>query len=126
MSEKIKVLFYSSNPAATYGTSKVGKEISFRLANDSRFEIFFVSPDYLGIPYKSENGISILPVHPYQKGSKQWVELIASYINHLKPHVFLPFTDSFLLFDDGIHHLSFEDCHTRMLGYFNLDSITMK
>ena len=122
--EKVRVMFYASNPAATYGTSKVAKEIGFKLAKDPTFEVHFVSPDYLGIPYKA-HGVNVLPVHPFQKGSKEWLSTLTSYINYIKPHVMIPFTDAFLLYDDGLHNLEFKDSHTRMLAYLNLDSITI-
>lgn len=118
---KIRLLVYGSNPYATYGTSKVNKEIFERIAKDDRFEVHFIAADYIGIP-RVINNITLYPISMHPRGSKEWVKYLIDYCNEIQPHIFLPFTDAFLLFKEGIHLLNFTKSPIKTVGYFNLDS----
>src|SRR3990167_1523570 len=125
MSDKIKVVFYGANPMATYGTSKVINEITSRLVKDNRFNVSVIAHDYNGIPNRTKEGVNILPVPYVQRGSEMYVKNIIAYLNSLQPDIFIPFTDAFLLFDEGLHNIEFSKSKTKLIGYFNLDSVTI-
>lgn len=119
--DQIKIMVYCASPWSTYGTSKVMREVYSRIGKDPRFAVHYYATDYHGVPLKRD-GMHIYPSANFKRGTKEWVDHVATHINMIKPDYFFIFTDGFILFKEGMHSIDMSKAPTKTIGYFNCDT----
>jgi len=99
--DKIRVAFYSNDPALPVGYSKVIREIGTRLNKDPLYEVCFISEqqrakttDFQGMPV-------------FGTDPKQMWQSIERTIREQNIDIFFCIEDAFTLYNQGIHNIDF-------------------
>jgi len=119
---QIKVMFYVDGYKQTTGYSRVVRNLAKRLAKDDKYMV--ICQDLVDFsPSSIEDGkVLRLPSMGLRQKPEQTPFLagVLNHINLLKPDVFIPVTDAFLMTADGLDKLDFGS--VKLMPYIPIDS----
>lgn len=109
-------MFYADSFTGTSGYSKVVRELAQRIG---QYHDVFVQELVTVNPTTKYGNVTVLPVYG-PRGSELYLSSIVNHMNLIKPDMFLPICDPFLMVNDGIANINYGDM--QLLPYITIDS----
>lgn len=118
----IRVMFYDDGYYTTTGYGRVAKELSTRLAQDPKYEVFNLNI-IDKTPMRVDNKVTILPIYGLRQDPVKtgYISSIVNTVSMIQPDVFIPICDAFFIDRDGLNKINFSS-NIKFMPYVPIDS----